>query len=298
MASLLHSFILSTEGTCVGDAAFSLLAKLGGAKLGLEKNLTTTLFYLRHPELLQQFMTEWTATQILGSPSPDVERHLHAMHCHRTVRLRHQRTLADLETVCTTAGLREPTASSAVGFSHANRTPGSGVFRSHSSIHSETDTWLEAEGLGFEDVGAEHRVTDSSSVTEAEKFLQTLPPEFTELLQASGGSVLTAGSSPAWRMPDGDEQGGFFGDDQYEQCSAFDGGQAAAAFSPLPAYPPEAAEEDQEKASTFVPRSKMEFFEHQLQILSDFLVDVEQTDKKLDGFLEEAETHGQEGEEA
>lgn len=55
MASLVHSFILLTEGTRIGDATFSVLAKVGSGKVALERSLTTTLFYLRHPEVKTRY---------------------------------------------------------------------------------------------------------------------------------------------------------------------------------------------------------------------------------------------------
>ncbi|CBZ56022.1 conserved hypothetical protein [Neospora caninum Liverpool] len=271
MASLLHALVLYTEGTYLGDAGFSVLARLGGAKVGLERSLTTTLFYLRHPELLQQFLTEWAATQILGAPSPDVERHLHAMHCSRTGRLRNQRTGTEVA-----RGLRlEPTVS-APGFSQRKHNPRRRCFTSAASLETDQDMRMEPEGFPFEEGRDDGQMLDGFSLAEAEKFMQNLPPEFAEVLNA--GSAPTRCSTPAWEMPERRGRASSLALSDREDFQAFSGESQLSSFRFDDSVPPPSSDQRAEETrAAGVPRSKVEFFEHQLKILSDLLIDVEQS---------------------
>ncbi|KYK68176.1 hypothetical protein TGPRC2_248520 [Toxoplasma gondii TgCatPRC2] len=268
MASLLHALVLYTEGTYLGDAGFSVLARLGGAKVGLERSLTTTLFYLRHPDLLQQFLTEWAATQLLGSPSPDVERHLHAMHCRRTGRLRSQRTATDASAM---GCLLEPTVS-ASGFSQRRQSPRRRCFTTGASGVQTEDGWMESDGCAFESSREDRQLLEGFSSTEAEKFMQNLPPEFAEVLSAAAGNSPTRCSTPAWEAAEGQGPVSSLGLSDREDDESFrEDDLSPCRFSdPLPPS-------GDEVADAGMPRSKVEFFEHQLKILSDLLIDVEQS---------------------
>ncbi|PHJ15195.1 hypothetical protein CSUI_010994 [Cystoisospora suis] len=265
MASLVHSFILLTEGTRIGDVTFSVLARVGGGKVALERSLTTTLFYLRHPELLQQFLTEWAATQLLGNPSADVERHLHAMHCHRTGRLRTRRNL--LACPPKTEGLGD------IGGTSASRSllrVSERCTSSSSSLTSESDPFVDTEAT-FEDTAD----FQEFSRAEAQKFMRSLPADFEELLYGNlaGSPSLarspptTSSSTPVWRSSD-------HGQIDLAAVKGSRSTRRKEAEEECSASP-----EGDRTSSNLSGLTKVEFFEQQLKILSDLLVDVQQIEE-------------------